>query len=100
MALYYIAHGKGGIDGVGASFKREVRRYSLKAKPTNAILNIDRIVAWAKNHYTKYLKILYFSQADKDRSVRKLNARFASAEAVTGIMKHHSFRVSNKGNQI
>lgn len=60
------AHGKGRIDGVGASFKREVRRYSLKAKPTNAILNIDRIVAWAKNHYTKDLKIFYFFQADKD----------------------------------
>lgn len=85
------AHGKGGIDGVGASFKREVRRYSLKAKPTDAIINIERIVSWAKKHYTNDVRIFYFSQDQKDRSQRKLNARFAAAEVVEGIMSHHSF---------
>lgn len=87
------AHGKGGIDGVGASYKREARRASLKAKPTEAILDIKSLVNWSKKHYTGDLNIFYFSQSDRDRCMRKLNSRFTVAEAVTGIMMNHSFRI-------
>ena len=53
-------------------------------------------MSWAKRHYTGDLKIFYYSQSDHDRSLRKLKTRFAAAEAVTGIMSNHSFKVVGK----
>ena len=86
------AHGKGAHDELAASFKREARRASLKAKPTEAILTVDSLYKWAKIYF-KTVKIFYFSQVDHDRYRRKLKARFDAAQAVTGIMKNHSFKV-------
>lgn len=86
------AHGKSGIDGLGACFKREARRESLKAKPTDAILNVNTLFTWAKKYF-KDVKIFYFSRLEHSQSQRKLTQRFNKAEAVVGIMKHHSFKI-------
>lgn len=92
------AHGKGAHDGLASSFKREARRASLKAKPTDALLTVNSLYNWAKSYY-KSIKIFYFSEADHNRSRRKLKARFDNAAAVYGIMKHHSFKVT-KDNKL
>lgn len=90
------AHGKGGHDGLAACFKREARRASLKAEPTEALLNIKSLYSLARQYYTD-VKIFYFSKADHNCYRRKLNNRFENAQRVNGIMKNHCFRVLVNG---
>lgn len=92
------AHGKGAHDGLDASFKREARRASFKAKPTEALLTVKSLYEWDKTYYES-VKIFNFSEADHNRSRRKLQVRFAKAQAVTEIMKYHSFKVT-KDNKL
>ena len=89
-------HGKSGHDGLAACFKREARRASLKAKPTEALLNVDTLFSWAKNYFNE-VKIFRFTQVEHNQAQRKLNKRFAEAEQVVGIMSHHSFTVLENG---
>lgn len=86
------AHGKSSCDGLGASFKREAFRASMKAKATESLINIKTIIAWAKAHY-RGAKIFYYSKTDHDRVRRKLNSRFKGAEKLVGISKNHSFQI-------
>lgn len=79
------AHGKSGPDGVAACFKREARRASLLAKPTNTILNMAALFYWVKK-YDKDVGIYYYSLADHERMQRRLNNRFVNAERLNGIM--------------
>lgn len=90
------AHGKSGIDGLAACFKREVRRESLKAKPTDAILNVNSLFSWAKKYF-KEVRVFYFSKLEHNQIQKKLNQRFEKAEAVVGIMRHHTFKVLENG---
>lgn len=90
------AHGKGAHDGLAASFKREARRASLKAKPTDALLDVKSLFNWARKYFSG-VKIFYFSEVDHNRFKRKLNARFGAAERVNGITKHHRFCVAING---
>lgn len=88
------AHGKSAFDGIGASFKREAYRSSLLAKPTDALLNFEKLFKWAKSHF-KNIEVLGFSKVDHDRSRRKLNSRFDSAPNIDGIMKCHAIKYEN-----
>lgn len=90
------SHGKGGHDGLAACFKREARRASLLAKPTDAILNAKSLYSWGKTYF-KDVKIHYFSKVEHEKMQRKLNMRFMNAVRVTGIMTHHSFKVKDDG---
>ena len=86
------AHGKSSYDGIGAIFKREARRFSLIAKPAEAILSHEKLYKWAKNHFEN-IDIYSFSESDHNKMRRKLNKRFQDAEPVKGILKNHSFYV-------
>lgn len=87
------AHGKSCYDGLGAIFKREAYRASLKAKPKDAILTHVTLVKWATNHF-KNIKIFYFTNTDHEKCRRRLNRRFENAAPVPQILKHHSFQIS------
>lgn len=91
------AHGKCACDGLGASFKREVYRASLKMKATEALINMKAVLNWARKNYSGG-EIFYFSQAEHDQNGRSLNARFKKAEALTGISMNHSFKISQDGS--
>ena len=93
------AHGKSCYDGLGAIFKREAYRASLKAKPKDAILTHTSLVKWAKNHFEN-IRIFYFTQTEHDKFKRKLNRRFQDALPVPQILKHHSFQLSSDGKVI
>lgn len=88
------AHGKLECDGLGAAFKRGAYRASLKAKATEAIININSLKSWAKNRY-KNIEIFYFSRTEHERCQRHLNNRFENAERIVGISKNNSFIVSD-----
>lgn len=90
------AHGKCACDGLGASFKREVFRASMKAKATQALLTIKTVLTWARTNY-KGAKIFYFSKSEHDQNQRHLQKRFNDAENVVGISKNHSFIINKNG---
>lgn len=87
------AHGKCACDGLGASFKREVYRASLKAKATSPLITIKAVLSWARKNY-KGAKIFHFSRTEHDMNERKLKGRFEKAEALNGISNQHSFMIS------
>lgn len=93
------AHGKCACDGLGACFKREAYRASLKAKPSDAILNLKSLFSWAKTYFDE-VNIFNYSKAEHDRCQRHLNQRFNTAEEVLGIMSNHCFKVSSNGSLV
>lgn len=90
------AHGKCACDGLGACFKREAYRASLKANALEPIVNVQRLLKWARKYFYQ-VKIFYFSESDHDRYQRHLNQRFKDVKNISGIMSHHSFKFSTKG---
>lgn len=84
------AHGKSAYDGIGATFKREVYRASLMARPTEAILTFEKLKSWSRDHFQSII-VYDFNKTFHEQIQRKLNRRFMEAQLITGILTHHAF---------
>ena len=86
------AHGKGALDGIGATFKRETWRQSFLRRSTEPILSPLQLFQWGKQSM-KNMTLLFYSKQEHTKSQRFLNARFEKALPVPQISKNHCFMV-------
>lgn len=86
------AHGKCVCDGLGATFKKEAYKASLKADPTKPILNLKSLHTWAVKFF-KEMKIFAYTKVEHDLYKEYLSERFKAAIQVPEISKNHSFTI-------
>lgn len=84
------SHGKCACDGLGACLKSEAARYSLQAKPNDAILNSSTLFIWAQSKFEN-IKFYYHTKQEHEKTIKKLNRLFSNPPAVPKIQTSHAF---------
>ncbi|XP_034244021.1 uncharacterized protein LOC117646853 [Thrips palmi] len=87
--FYATSHGKSPSDGLGGTLKRLATKASLQRPYDGQIQTPEDLFLWADENI-KGLNCAYVKSVDVKKHCRKLNRRFQTAPAVTGIRSHHA----------
>ena len=90
--FFATAHGKGAVDGIGASIKQQAWRL-IKAQST-IIRNAQDLVRSLKSHGTK-IELLYVESQSIDNIKEFLTVFWSDIDAIHNVQKYHCFKLDH-----
>lgn len=96
--FFPTAHGKTDSGGLGGSFKRNARRFSLQTGAINPITNAVKLYEWAKSNEKK-VTVEYVSDLELENLKTMLEQRYTKALTIDGTKKFHCF-IPDKKNYL